>query len=222
MNGPSLRTEPLTFEPYIYDCGEEIRLPKVEIKARETSFVDVFSERRSVKNLGICPLEMLSQILYLAVKPYTIGQDDYGVTVFRSAAPSAGGRHPIDVLVGQKEEGERRLYLYKPLKHSLRRLMVAAELQRAFFESVEETLPLGESVMLWFSMQYMRTASKYTGYESLVWRDAGAQLCCLQQAAKYVDIDSCPIGYLAEETFGAMFKTDKLMSGGGLIIGKRN
>ena len=85
MNGPSLRTEPLTFEPYIYDCGEEIRLPKVEIKARETSFVDVFSERRSVKNLGICPLEMLSQILYLAVKPYTIGQDDYGVTVFRSA-----------------------------------------------------------------------------------------------------------------------------------------
>lgn len=222
MNGPSLRTEPLTFEPYIYDCGEEIRLPKVEIKARETSFVDVFSERRSVKNLGICPLEMLSQILYLAVKPYTIGQDDYGVTVFRSAAPSAGGRHPIDVLVGLKEDGERWLYLYQPLKHTLRKLLVSPELQKAFFESVEETLPFGESALLWFSVQYMRTASKYTNYESLVWRDVGAQLCCLQQAAKYVDIDSCPIGYLAEETFGAMFKTDKLMSGGGLIIGKRN
>ena len=34
MNGPSLRTEPLAFEPYIYDCGEEIRLPKVEIKGK--------------------------------------------------------------------------------------------------------------------------------------------------------------------------------------------
>lgn len=220
MSGPRLRTEPLSFEPYIYDCGEEILLPKVEIKARETSFVDVFSERRSVKNVGICPLDLLSQILYLAVKPYTIGQDDYGVTVYRSAAPSAGGRHPIDVLVGLKEDGERRLYLYKPLKHSMRRLMVAAELQRGFFESVEETLPFGESVLLWFSVQYMRTASKYTDYESLMWRDAGAQLCCLQQAAKYAGMNSCPIGYLAEETFSAMFMTEKLMSGGGLIIGK--
>lgn len=220
MSGPRLRIEPLSFEPYIYDCGEEIRLPKVEIKARETSFVDVFSERRSVKNLGTCPMEALSLLLFLAVKPYMIGRDDYGETVYRSAAPSAGGRHPIDVLVGQKEDGERRLYLYKPLKHSLRKLMVAAELQRAFFESVEETLPFGESVLLWFSVQYMRTASKYADYESLVWRDAGAQLCCLQQAAKYAGMNSCPIGYLAEETFEAMFMTEKLMSGGGLIIGK--
>ena len=114
------------------------------------------------------------------------------------------------------------MYLYQPLKHTLRKLIIEEELQRAFFENVEETLPFGESVLLWFSMQYMRTASKYTDYESLVWRDAGAQLCCLQQAAKYAGIDSCPIGYLAEESFGAMFKTDKLMSGGGLIIGKRN
>ena len=75
--------------------------------------------------------------------------------------------------------------------------------------------------MLWFSVQYMRTASKYSDYVSLVWRDVGAQLCCLQQAAKYVGIDSCPIGYLAEETFNAMFQTELLVSGGGMIIGDK-
>lgn len=222
MSGPKLRTEPLTYEPYIYECGEKISLPKVDIEAQGTAFIEVFSERRSVKTLGSCPLNVLSQILFLAVKPYSIGIDDYGVTVYRSAAPSAGGRHPIDVLVGLKEDGERWLYLYQPLKHTLRKLLVSPELQKAFFESVEETLPFGESALLWFSVQYMRTASKYTNYESLVWRDVGAQLCCLQQAAKYVGIDSCPIGYLAEDEFNAMFQTEKLMSGGGLIIGKRN
>lgn len=222
MSGPRLRTEPLAYEPYIYDCGEEISLPKVDIEAQGTAFLEIFSERRSVKALGSCPLNVLSQILFLAVKPYSIGIDDYGVTVYRSAAPSAGGRHPIDVLVGLKEDGERWLYLYQPLKHTLRKLLVCPELQKAFFESVEETLPFGESVLLWFSLQYMRTASKYTDYESLLWRDVGAQLCCLQQVAKYTGMDSCPIGYLAEETFSAMFQTEKLMSGGGIIIGKCN
>ena len=86
---------------------------------------------------------------------------------------------------------------------------------------MEQTLPFGESTLLWFSVQYMRTASKYSDYMSLVWRDIGAQLCCLQQAAKYIGMDSCPIGYLAEETFNSLFDTHELLSGGGLIIGRK-
>lgn len=216
-----LRTEPLAFEPYWYDIGEEIILPKVDNDALGIDFLEVLSGRRSIKSLGDCSLELLSRILYMAVKPYMIELDDYGVIVSRSAAPSAGGRHPIDVLVGLKDDGERRLYLYQPLKHTLRRLMVPKDLQQSFFKDVEETLPLGESILLWFAVQYMRTASKYTEHESLVWRDVGAQLCCMQQVAKYVGVDSCPIGYLAEEAFGAMFPNSVLLSGGGMIVGKR-
>ena len=148
-----------------------------------------------------------------------ISIDDYGVTVYRSASPSAGGRHPIDILVGLLGGGSRKLYLYQPVSHSLRRLTISEEKQQLFFSDVENTLPFGESMLLWFSIQYMRTASKYTDYMSLVWRDVGAQLCCLQQAAKYVGLDSCPIGYLAEDTFDRLFESDALLSGGGLIVG---
>ena len=97
---------------------------------------------------------------------------------------------------------------------------IAPEKQCAFQKDVERTLPFRKSTLVWFSVQFMRTASKYSDYMSLVWRDVGAQLCCIQQAAKYVGLDSCPIGYLAEETFDAMFDSDKLISGGGVIVGE--
>ena len=206
MNGPSILNKPIAFEPFHYEGWEVIKLPKVEMTEQQMDFLEVFSNRRSVKGLGACSLEALSKILLYAVKPYCIGIDDYGVTVYKSAAPSAGGRHPIDIIVGLKEQNGRHLYLYQPLLHSLKRLAVTKELQNTFFRDVEQTLPLGESILLWFSVQYMRTASKYTDYMSLIWRDVGAQLCCLQQAAKYVGLDSCPIGYLAGETFQKMFQ----------------
>lgn len=221
MKGPSILDKPFTFEPYRYKGKDVIKLPEVKTNEQHLDFLEVLSNRRSIKKLGICSIDVLSQILYYAVKPYCIGIDEYGVMVYRSAAPSAGGRHPIDVLVGLKEQNGRHLFLYQPLGHTLKRLDVSAELQKNFYEDVEQTLPFGESILLWFSVQYMRTASKYTDYNSLVWRDVGAQLCCLQQVAKYMGQDSCPIGYLAEDTFQRMFQSDKLLSGGGMIIGNK-
>lgn len=220
MSGPSLLDKPIAFEPYWYKGNEIVKLPEVHATSGQTDFLEVYTKRRSVKQLGTCPLNVLSKVLYMAVKPYCIAKDDYGVTVSRSAAPSAGGRHPIDILVGLQEE-DRQLYLYQPIGHSLKRLSVEKELQQNFFKDVGQTLPFGESTLLWFSVQYMRTASKYSNPMSLIWRDVGAQLCCFQQAAKYAGVDSCPIGYLAEETFDKMFESDKLLSGGGLIIGKK-
>lgn len=221
MNGPTVREQPLEVTPYLYKTGKTIKLPEVEKSQELVDFLTILKGRRSVKQLGKCTMEKLSSILYYGAKPFCIGKDDYGVTVYRSAAPSAGGRHPIDILVGLKEGEERYLYLYQSLNHLLKRLDIDKERQRAFFDDVEHTLPMGDSVLLWFSVQYMRTASKYTDYMNLVWRDLGAQLCCLQQVAKYVGTDSCPIGYLAEKTFNAMFQTDLLVSGGGIIIGDK-
>lgn len=222
MSGPYIRATALPFKPFIYPCAEEVQLPKVDDCFSYRGFLKVFKERRSIKRLGSCSLDALSQVLYYAFKPYMISTDDYGVTVYRSASPSAGGRHPMDILVGLVEGGCRKLFLYQPVSHSLRRLAIHEEKQRLFFLDVENTLPFGESILLWFSIQFMRTASKYTDYMSLVWRDVGAQLCCLQQAAKYVGLDSCPIGYLAEDTFDRLFESDALLSGGGLIVGERD
>ena len=219
MSGPSIRERHLAYVPFVYPSLEKLILPRVTSSIPQNDFLDVIRERRSEKQRGGCAIEKLSEILFHAVKPYTICKDDYDMTVYRSASPSAGGRHPIDILVGLPENEGRRLFLYEPLSHLLRRLDISVKLQHEFFDDIDQTLPLGDSVLIWFSIQYMRTASKYNDYESLVWRDAGAQLCCLQQVAKYVGLDSCPIGYLAEDTFNRMFNSDSLVSGGGMIIG---
>lgn len=219
MSGPSIRERHLEYTPFVYSSLEKITLPEVSFSKRQNDFLNVLRERRSVKQLGNCAIEKLSEILFHAVKPYMICRDDYDMMVYRSASPSAGGRHPIDILVGLPENEGRRLFLYEPLSHSLLRLDIPVELQREFFNDINQTLPLGDSVLVWFSIQYMRTASKYNDYESLIWRDVGAQLCCLQQVAKYAGLDSCPIGYLAEETYNKMFNCASLISGGGMIIG---
>lgn len=221
MNGPSIRERHLEYAPFVYPSLERITLPRVTSSKRQNDFLDVLRERRSVKQLGGCAIENLSEILFYAVKPYTIYKDDYDMTVYRSASPSAGGRHPIDILVGLPDNEGRRLFLYEPLSHSLLRLDIPIELQLEFFNDINQTLTLGDSILIWFSIQYMRTASKYNDYESLIWRDAGAQLCCLQQVTKYVGLDSCPIGYLAEDTFGKMFNSASLISGGGMTIGMK-
>lgn len=221
MSGPSIRERHLEYVPFKYPCAEKLILPKVTLSLSKKEFLEVFKNRRSLKQLGPCSLEMLSEILFYAVKPYSISMDNYGMVVYRSASPSAGGRHPIDILVGLPGKEGRRFYLYEPLSHSLLRLNIPIDLQKYFFNDIDKTLPLGDSVLIWFSIQYMRTASKYTDYESLIWRDAGAQLCCLQQITKYIGLDSCPIGYLAEESFGRMFNCSSLISGGGIIIGSK-
>ena len=81
MAGPSLLNEPIQFDAYQYECVEEIKLPQMDKNALGKEFMEVFSERRSIKELGPCPIEKLSSILYYAIKPYSIACDDYGVTV---------------------------------------------------------------------------------------------------------------------------------------------
>lgn len=221
MSGPFIREKHLEYTPFVYPCLEKTYLPKVTLSEFQKDFLDVLKERRSVKQLGGCAIEKLSEILFYAIKPYTICKDDYDMVVYQSASPSAGGRHPIDILVGFPGNEGRRLFLYEPLSHSLFRLDIPIEMQQMFFHDINQTLTLGESILVWFSIQYMRTASKYTDYESLIWRDVGAQLCCLQQVTRFVGLDSCPIGYLAEDTFGHLFNCNSLISGGGMIIGSK-
>lgn len=222
MSGPSLLEIPLAFEPYVYPCGEEIVLP-ISGSIPERDFLDVLKNRRSIKTLNTCSLEDLSRILYYSLKPYTIAMDNLGAIVYRSASPSAGGRHPIDVLVSIIQNENRFLFLYNPLIHSLRKLHIPLDVQKRFYTDVENTLLLGNSVLLWFSIQFMRTASKYSDPMSLIWRDVGAQICCIQQVAEFFNVGSCPIGYLAQDSFIRMFdETDKLLSGGGMIIGGKS
>ena len=61
MNGPSIRKRHLEYVPFVYPSLERITLPRVTSSKRQNDFLDVLRERRSVKQLGGCTIEKLSE-----------------------------------------------------------------------------------------------------------------------------------------------------------------
>lgn len=219
MKSPKPKNINDEFHPFKYPFSTKTKLNR-DFKARESDFLDVLLTRRSAPNLGYIPLEDIAELLYYSNKVQSISIDDSGFLISKRTVPSAGGRHPIDILVSLSSESTRFLQYYNPIDHSLSELSIPREIQRSFFKEINENLPLGDCCLIWFSIQTKKTQSKYENAESLYWRDAGALLYCIQIISTYLGFKSCPLGGLAIKSFNNLFKTSNLISGGGILIGK--
>lgn len=218
MESPKPKNINDEFHPFKYPFSTKTRLNR-DFKVRDGDFLDVLLTRRSSYKLGSISLQDIAELLYYSNKVQSISIDDSGFLTSKRTAPSAGGRHPVDILVSLQSEGPRFLQYYNPIDHSLCELSISREKQQSFFEEVNENLPIGDCCLLWFSIQTKKTQSKYENAESLYWRDAGALLYCIQIISTYMGFKSCPLGGLAVKAFNNLFKTSKLISGGGILIG---
>ena len=220
MQNPEIRPDPFHFAVYQDEIDKWVPLP-LGILESSRSFEDVLFSRRSVTEIGACPLDRLSSLLRMSLKPSIISRDQYGEVVSWSAAPSAGARHPIDALVySSRLFGRGNLFVYNAVQNSLGHLNVNSRSVEAFVIDINKTLAIGEASLIWFIIHTLRTSSKYKNSESLYWRDCGALLACMQYVATDLDLKSCPIGYLANESFNVLFPEENIISGGGLLIGK--
>lgn len=218
MQNPTPKKVNDRFDPFIYPLGSKIKL-KRDYKKRESSFIDVLSSRRSSRNLSAVLIEDISEILHLTSRTKSIDIDDYGFLISKRTVPSAGGRHPIDILVSTSTKDGPVLNYYNPIEHSLSELLISKAKQKSFFKEVNKNIPIQNSTLIWFSIQINKTKSKYENAESLYWKDAGAYLYCIQLVANYIGLNSCPLGGLAPKTFQNLFKSNNLISGGGILIG---
>lgn len=221
MENPKPKEDWTPHIPFIYDCHKKIVLEK-PIKERQDDFLKVIFKRRSeTPQLPISIIE-LSELLYYSNRIQHFAEDGYGYITTKRTAPSAGGRHPIDILVSLPSNGNQRRLLnyYNPIDHSLNELVIDSDAQINFFDEVNQNLAIKDAFLLWFSIQPSKTASKYENAESLYWRDAGALLYCIQLVSIFLGLKSCPLGTLAANSFNNLFGNDQLLSGGGIIIGK--
>ncbi len=218
MKSPKPKNINDEFHPFKYPVSTRIKLNR-DFKAREGDFMDILLTRRSSQKLGYISLEDIAEVLYYSNKVQSISIDDSGFLISKRTAPSAGGRHPIDILVALPTENTRFLQYYNPIDHSLSELSIPREKQQSFFAEVNENLPIGDCCLIWFSIQPKKTQSKYENAESLYWRDVGALLYCIQIVSTYLGFKSCPLGGLAIKSFNNFFKTSNLISGGGILIG---
>ena len=220
MEDPRPKKKEESFTPFLYPIEEKILLSR-EFNERNCEFLSVLLSRRSSRELSRLELSDLSELLFYSNKIQTLHMNEAGFITSKRTAPSAGGRHAVDVLVSLPFKGEKRkLHYYNPLDHSLSEISVMDNALKSFFLEVNQNLPLQESCLIWFSVQMGKTTAKYKNAESLYWRDAGALLYCFQLVSHYIGLKSCPLGGLASNSFKGIFHTDKLLSGGGLLIGR--
>ena len=219
MKNPIPKNNPDEFIPFKYPIKVKRKLIR-GFKKRSSDFLDVLLTRRTEQKLNSPSQVNISELLYYSNRVHSIHQDDFGYLVTKRTCPSAGARHPIDLLVSIPTKEKRRiLEYYNPIDHSLNELSIPKSTQESFFEEINENLSIENSCIIWFSIQGDKTGSRYENPESLYWRDAGALLYCIQLISTYLGLKTCPLGSLASNSFYSLFKSDKLISGGGILIG---
>ena len=209
------------YSPILYPITQKRYLEK-PVPKPEDSFLNVLVNRRTRRTFNQLSESQLSTILWYLAKAIELQVQDNGFVWSHRPCPSAGGRHPIDLIVSQFEAIKDRTWaLYNPIDHSLNELMLDTTQCRLFVEHVNEVIPVGNATIIWFVADQFRTESKYINPLSLIWRDAGALLYGLQLVCCAFNVACCPLGTLGEpfisDLFGKYTSTPVFGAGGCLI-----
>ncbi len=136
-------------------------------------------------------------MLVPAARVYDWADADDGFQMTRRPVPSAGGRHPCELVIATNEVAgaNRGLWWFD----SVRCVLVAQPAHdgvRPALDAVAAAVSLdGDAPATIFVVAHLRrTLSRYPAGTMLVWRDAGAMLATLQLAATAVGLASCIAG----------------------------
>ena len=218
---PEPRPAAIAYEEWPFDemLSEYLPCPQ---KPPRASLTQLLETRRSRRRGTSVDKEHLSTILWFAAKTMVATVGGFPRWEHRGT-PSAGGCHPIDILVSNWMPNPGILYRYEPIGHALMRLRVADqdaadELNRAGAEAVGNDA----GTLLWHAAQFERTGSRYIDGESLVWRDAGALVVTISLLAELLDLSCCAIGATGEPHLSrALGSGERVVGVGGCVIGRR-
>lgn len=217
MKDPKPKIKKDFFSPFVYSIKNKVSLNR-DFKVESKDFLETIFSRKSSRefsNFSLCDLEKL---LFYSCKIKSIEFDENNFLLTNRVTPSAGGRHPIDVLVSLPQK-ERILSYYNPIDHTLGELKIEKKKLDVFFSDINKNLAIKDACIIWFSIQVNKTSSKYDNAESLYWKDSGVLLFAIQLFATFLGYKSCPLGTLASNSFNKLFNDKNLFSGGGILIG---
>lgn len=218
---PTPKENPEVFCSDIYLVTNKKELPENQ-QPIDSDFFTVLKRRRSSNKIGRLTDQDLSNVLSHAVRPVSLAASQDGYYTSLRPSPSAGARHPIDILIINPNavETDDKIQLYNPLDHSLNSIEIDSHELKKFIDHVNKNKQIQDSTLIWFSIQKGKTSSKYHNPESLFWRDCGALLMCLQLVATAFNLKTCPIGTLGLPHFNRIVNSNEIQSGGGILIGK--
>jgi SagB-type dehydrogenase family enzyme len=134
-----------------------------------------------------------------------------GTTRTTRLASSAGGIHPIEIIVITPDF--RRAFHVDAAKSRLELLELRDRASlKEFGTDVQCIVPAARSHFIVLAADFQRTEGHYTDHQSLVLRDAGVLLQTLHLCATAYRLAFCPLGILGHSVGQAIFGSPRAIS----------
>lgn len=225
LGNPRPRAKPRRYTPVQWTESDllgfdELGLPCLsrEPTSLEASFTDVISKRRTRYELGIPPSHAIEDLLYLTSRVQMQFESPLGFPLSRRPVPSAGGIHPIHVVL--HASGSNQVHRYDPFLHGLRRVESALDTQK-LRAAMHAVVPAHKAILLLLVAEPGMTAAKYANAESLIWRDAGVLLGSLSFAAEALGLNFVPLGVTGDPWASQLVIGAGLRGVGAALVGSR-
>lgn len=218
---PIPREAPLACRQFRFDCGEA-RYLDVPEQMDEQVFWEVVSRRKSRREFGQLNELNLAALLWYTEKTISQKRLSNGIVWEHRPTPSAGGLHPISIVVQAPEDGTFPLFHYDPFGHALRQIAATKEACCRLSQLANEVLDAQSGTVLWLVADFRKADAFYSNADSLVWRDCGALIGMLCLVAEALNLNACPLGICGDEWLRiALSLPDGIHGVGAVIVGGR-
>ena len=220
LKTPKPRARELPYHEFDFPIVTVHRLP-TPTEFSDIGFLDTMTNRRSERKFGR-PLEdaELSSLLWLSCRTIMSHREPSRFSWEHRVTPSAGGRHPIHLLVLRRRARRTLFELYIPQDHSLARLSCSDIPLQQLLKQCDQLMNIRHATVIFFAAEIARTSSKYLNPESLIWRDAGALVATLNLAATALRLPSCALGLTCEPYISRFLRSRGAVVGvGGFVVG---
>ena len=205
---PRPRSPVLPWTPPLPPSGRRYTLSKPEERP-DRSFFEVLRSRRSKRGHGALTEADVSCLIWHSM----LLRERRGASVSfleweSRASPSAGGLHPIQLLL-LPIDGSVPIGFYDPLSHEVIGLEEdPASLIEANEGSVEKLCGALSGTTIQFIADWAKLQAAYLNGESLLWRDAGALTAIIALVAEALWLAATPLGRTGNELLHMAGLTD--------------
>lgn len=214
LRSPKPRSRRLSYLPANYSVVKLSPLPLPQ--KQDADLFDTLNRRETRRTCGPLSEANLSALLWWSVKTRKRFPE-----FEHRPVPSAGGIHPIDLIVTNWPAGSSDVYIYDSVEHALGllgRVQKAASVD--LVRHAREVVPMYEATVIWFAAQFGKTLARYKYCESLVWRDAGVLVGALAIVAEALSLSLCPLGVTGDPYLPRALGK-KVAGVGGVMVGAR-
>lgn len=196
-------------------------LPK-PFKKNHNDFFRIVINRRTRRDFGLLAESQLSTVLWYTSHVKYLSKEQGRIISQKRPVPSAGGRHPIDLLIVAPTDEGWSASVYDPFAHCLCYLDIDSYVLEELLMDVDSVVAIQQATLIWFIAQPDRTMSKYTNSTSLIWRDAGVLQGQFSLVAESLNLSCCLLGITGDKFINKLFSSKgKLVGMGGCLIGNR-